>query len=194
MMTVHLDDEYATDREKAHEVVWNIEATRILALGDISTNVADMLVQIDLNEDTLEERWPTESRVEDVADEIAETIESNLSVKTRRSGSVIEFGPEEPSYRDLLRWSRSSVRSSSKGIEEINRVVIRKEEIDDGEEFVPLHRGSAFGDVLGIEGVDASRTTCNNIHEIKSELGIEAARETLINETMHTLEEQGSTT
>ena len=191
MMTVHLDDEYATDREKAHEVVWNIEATRILALGDISTNVADMLVQIDLNEDTLEERWPTESRVEDVADEIAETIESNLSVKTRRSGSVIEFGPEEPSYRDLLQLVEELREILFKGIEEINRVVIRKEEIDDGEEFVLYTEGSAFGDVLGIEGVDASRTTCNNIHEIKSELGIEAARETLINETMHTLEEQG---
>ncbi|MDB2239711.1 DNA-directed RNA polymerase subunit A'', partial [Halorubrum ezzemoulense] len=46
MMTVHLDGEYATDREKAHEVVWSIEATRILALGDVSTNVADMLVRI----------------------------------------------------------------------------------------------------------------------------------------------------
>ena len=191
MMTVHLDDEYATDREKAHEVVWNIEATRILALGDISTNVADLLVQIDLNEDTLEERWPTESRVEDVADEIAETIESNLSVKTRRSGSVIEFGPEEPSYRDLLQLVEELREILFKGIEEINRVVIRTEEIDDGEEFVLYTEGSAFGDVLGIEGVDASRTTCNNIHEIKSELGIEAARETLINETMHTLEEQG---
>ena len=53
MMTVHLDEEHAKDREKAHEVVWKIEATRILALGDISTNVADMLVQIDLNEETL---------------------------------------------------------------------------------------------------------------------------------------------
>ncbi len=42
MMTVHLEDEYATEREKAHEVVWNIEATKILALGDVSTNVADM--------------------------------------------------------------------------------------------------------------------------------------------------------
>ncbi|MFP4530835.1 MAG: DNA-directed RNA polymerase subunit A'', partial [Halodesulfurarchaeum sp.] len=52
MMTVHLEEEYATDRDRAHEVVWQIEATKILALGDISTNVADMIVRIDLNEDT----------------------------------------------------------------------------------------------------------------------------------------------
>jgi len=191
MMTVHLEDEYAVDREKAHEVVWKIEATRILALGDISTNVADMLVQIDLNEDTLEERWPTVPQIDDVAEEIAETIESKLGVQTRRAGTMIEFGPDEPSYRDLLQLVEELREVVFKGIDEISRVVIRKEETDEGEEFVLYTEGSAFGDVLGIEGVDASRTTCNNIHEIHRNLGIEAARETLINETMHTLEEQG---
>ncbi|QIO21802.1 DNA-directed RNA polymerase subunit A'' [Haloarcula sp. JP-L23] len=191
MMTVHLDEEYADDRERAHEVVWKIEATRILALGDISTNVADMLVQIDLNEDTLLERWPTVNDTEAIAEEIAETIESNLSVQTRQAGTVIEFGPEEPSYRDLLQLVEELRDIVFKGIEEISRVVIRKEETDNGEEFVLYTEGSDFGEVLGIEGVDASRTTCNNIHEIYRSLGVEAARETLINETMNTLEEQG---
>ncbi|MDT3433750.1 DNA-directed RNA polymerase subunit A'' [Haloarcula sp. 1CSR25-25] len=191
MMTVHLDEEYATDRERAHEVVWKIEATRILALGDISTNVADMLVEIDLNEDTLLERWPTVSDTDAIAEEIAETIESNLGVSTRQAGTVIEFGPEEPSYRDLLQLVEELREIVFKGIEEITRVVIRKEETDNGEEFVLYTEGSDFGEVLDIEGVDASRTTCNNIHEIYRELGVEAARETLINETMNTLEEQG---
>ncbi|MBX0322998.1 DNA-directed RNA polymerase subunit A'' [Halomicroarcula sp. F13] len=191
MMTVHLDEEYADDRERAHEVVWKIEATRILALGDISTNVADMLVQIDLNEDTLLERWPTVNDTEAIAEEIAETIESNLGVQTRQAGTVIEFGPEEPSYRDLLQLVEELRDIVFKGIEEISRVVIRKEDLEDGEEFVLYTEGSDFGEVLGIEGVDASRTTCNNIHEIYRNLGVEAARETLINETMNTLEEQG---
>ncbi|MDS0260806.1 DNA-directed RNA polymerase subunit A'' [Haloarcula sp. S1CR25-12] len=191
MMTVHLDEEYADNRERAHEVVWKIEATRILALGDISTNVADMLVQIDLNEETLQERWPTVNDTEAIAEEIAETIESNLGVQTRQAGTVIEFGPEEPSYRDLLQLVEELRDIVFKGIDEISRVVIRKEELEDGEEFVLYTEGSDFGDVLGIEGVDASRTTCNNIHEIYRSLGVEAARETLINETMNTLEEQG---
>ena len=191
MMTVHLEDEYATDREKAHEVVWKIEATRILALGDISTNVADMLVQIDLNDETLAERWPTVDDVEDAAEQIADTIEGELGVETTRAGTVIEFGPEEPSYRELLQLVEQLREIVFKGIEEVSRVVIRKEETDEGEEFVLYTEGSSFGDALEIEGVDASRTTCNNIHEIHRQLGIEAARETLINETMNTLEEQG---
>jgi len=191
MMTVYLEDEYAEARDRAHEVVWQIEATKILQLGDISTNVADMVVQIGLNEETLRERWPTVDDPVAVAEEIADTIESELGVETRQRGLVIEFGPEEPSYRDLLQLVEQLREITFKGIEEISRVVIRKEETDNGEEFILYTEGSAFGDVLEIEGVDASRTTCNNIHEINKELGIEAAREAIIEETMNTLEEQG---
>ncbi|MFC7213579.1 DNA-directed RNA polymerase subunit A'' [Saliphagus sp. GCM10025334] len=191
-MQVHLEDEYATEREKAHEVVWNIEATKILALGDVSTNVADMRVQIDLNQDTLEERLIT-------AEEVAEIIEDSLGVQTTQQGTQIEFGPEEPSYRDLLQLVEELRDITFKGIEDISRVVIRREDLevetDDGveerEEFVLYTEGSAFGDVLSIEGVDASRTTCNNIHEIHRNLGIEAAREAIIEETNNTLAEQG---
>jgi DNA-directed RNA polymerase subunit A" len=193
MMTVYLDDEYAENRELAHQVVWNIEATKILALGDISTNVADMVVQINLNAETLLERWPTYDDAGVVASEIADTIEDALGVKTRREGTLIEFGPESPSYRRLLQLVEELRDIVFKGIEEVSRVVIRKEQNDDtdSEEFVLYTEGSAFGDVLSIEGVDASRTTSNNIHEVHKQLGIEAAREAIINETMNTLKEQG---
>ncbi|MDG5757794.1 DNA-directed RNA polymerase subunit A'' [Natronococcus sp. A-GB1] len=185
MMTIHLEDEYATEREKAHEVVWKIEATKILALGDVSTNVADMRVQISLNEDTLEERMIT-------PEEVAEIIQDNLGVEAIQQGTQIEFGPEEPSYRDLLQLVEELREITFKGIEDISRVVIRREELDDGtEEFVLYTEGSAFGDALEIEGVDASRSTCNNIHEIHRNLGIEAAREAIIEETNNTLAEQG---
>ena len=192
MMTVFLEDEYASERERAHEVVWKIESTKVLALGDVSTNVADMLVQVDLNEETLQERWPTVADVDEVAAEIADTIEDALGVETVRRGTVIEFGPESPSYRRLLQLVEELREIVFKGIEDVSRVVIRKETLDDGsEEFVLYTEGSAFGDTLPIEGVDASRTTSNNIHEVYRELGVEAAREAIINETMETLEEQG---
>jgi DNA-directed RNA polymerase subunit A" len=192
MMTVHLEGEHAVNRERAHEVVWQIEATKILALGDVSTNVADMLVQIDLNEETLAERWPTVDSVDDIAGRIAGTIESELGVETDRPAStLIQFGPEEPSYRQLLQLVEELREIVFKGIEEISRVVIRKEELEDGEEFILYTEGSDLKEVLDIEGVDASRTTCNNIHEIHDNLGIEAAREAIIEETMNTLEEQG---
>ena len=192
-MKVHIEDEYAFDREKAHEVIWKIEATRVLALGDVSTNVADMLVRIDLNEETLRERWPTVESLEEIVTEISDTIESKLGVETYHKRTMIEFGPEEPSYRDLLQLVEELREIVFKGIDDISRVVIRKEELEEDadREFVLYTEGSAFGKVLEIEGVDASRTTTNNIHEVYRVLGVEAARERIIEETMNTLEEQG---
>ncbi|MFP4531024.1 MAG: DNA-directed RNA polymerase subunit A, partial [Halodesulfurarchaeum sp.] len=157
----------------------------------ISTNVADMIVRIDLNEDTLRERWPTATSTEEIVGEIADTIRESLGVEVSRQGLVLEFGPERPSYRELLQLVEQLRDVVFKGIEEISRVVIRKEDGEDGEEFVLYTEGSAFKDVLDIEGVDASRTTCNNIHEIYEVLGVEAAREAIIEETRDTLEEQG---
>ncbi|MFC7235104.1 DNA-directed RNA polymerase subunit A'' [Halosegnis marinus] len=192
-MHVYLDEEHATDREKAHEVVWRIEATRVLALGDVSTNVADMLVSVDLNEDTLRERWPTYDDLDEIVAEVAGIIESNLGVETTRpEPTTVEFGPDQPSYRELLQLVEELRDIVFKGIDDVSRVVIRKEEVESGDEEFVLHtEGSAFGKTLKIEGVDPSRSTCNNIHEIHRNLGIEAARESLINETRHTLEEQG---
>jgi len=196
MMTIYLEDEYAESRERAHEVVWQLEATKILALGDVSTNVADMNVTIDLNPETLQERWPTVNDTGEIAGEIAETIEDSLGVSTIQKGTNVQFGPEEPSYRDLLQLVEELREITFKGIEEISRVVIRKEDVetvagDEREEFVLYTEGSSFGDALEIEGVDASRSSCNNIHEIHRTLGIEAARETIIEETNDTLREQG---
>jgi len=196
MMTIYLENEYAERRERAHEVVWQLEATKILALGDVSTNVADMNVTIDLNPETLQERWPTVADTGEIAGEIAETIEDSLGVSTIQKGTNVQFGPEEPSYRDLLQLVEELREITFKGIEEISRVVIRKEDVEtaDGEEreeFVLYTEGSSFGDALEIEGVDASRSSCNNIHEIHRTLGIEAARETIIEETNDTLKEQG---
>ena len=192
-MTVYLEEEYANERPRAHEVVWQMEATKILALGDISTNVADMLVQVDLNAETLNERWPTIGDADLIAEEVQDIIENNLGVSTRREKMLIEFGPSEPSYRRLLQLVEELRDIVFKGLEDISRVVIRKEDNErtNGEEFVLYTEGSALGDVLPIEGVDASRTTSNNIHEVHRNLGIEAARESIINETMETLREQG---
>ena len=44
---------------------------------------------------------------------------------------------------------------------------------------------------IEIEGVDMTRTTTNNIHEIYLVFGIEAARNAIIQEATNTLKEQG---
>jgi DNA-directed RNA polymerase subunit A" len=179
-MTIRLTEEYAHDRDLAREVAWAIESTSILHLGSIATDLAEMNVIIELSPTAMEQRKITSS---EVADRLKE--EMGLSVEQREN--VLVMAPEEPSYRELLQLVEKIKKISLKGVEGIKRVVIRKE----GEEYVLYTEGSSLRKVMQFDGVDASRTKTNNINEIGEVLGIEAARNAIINEATDTLREQG---
>ncbi|MCQ6962119.1 DNA-directed RNA polymerase subunit A'' [Methanolobus chelungpuianus] len=185
MMTIALEPEYATDRDKARVLAWEIEATHIDNLADITTDLANMQLIIDLNEKTLQQRSLT-------ADEIADKVREKMDVVVTVSGNIsnqIILTPNAPSYRELLQLAKNIHGITLKGIEGIKRVVIRK----DGDEYTLYTEGSQLKDVLQIEGVDVTRTYTNNIEEIYSVFGIEAARNAIITEANNTLGEQGLT-
>ncbi len=185
MMTIALEPEYATDRDKARVLAWEIEATHIDNLADITTDLANMQLIIDLNEKTLLQRSLS-------ADEIADKIREKMDVVVTVSGNIanqVILTPSSPSYRELLQLAKNIHTITLKGIEGIKRVVIRK----DGEEYTLYTEGSQLKEVLQIEGVDVTRTYTNNIGEIYDVFGVEAARNAIITEANSTLGEQGLT-
>ena len=74
-----------------------------------------------------------------------------------------------------------------KGVPDIKRVLVTEEH----GEWIIRTDGSNLSNILEIDGVDTSRTTTNNVHEIATTLGIEAARNALANEAKSVLEDQG---
>jgi len=179
-MTVRLNEEYAHDRDLAREVAWAIESTSILHLGSIATDLAEMNVIIELNPVAMEQRKIT-------PDEVANSLREETGLSVDLKGNVLVMAPEEPSYRELLQLVEKIKKVSLKGVEGIRRVVIRKE----GDEYVLYTEGSSLRKVMQFDGVDPTRTKTNNINEIGEVLGIEAARNAIINEATDTLREQG---
>lgn len=78
-----------------------------------------------------------------------------------------------------------------KGIPSINRAVINHQEKDKSK-FELLVEGYGLKEVMTTPGVDFTRTKTNHIIEIEDVLGIEAARQTIINEIRYTMESHGS--
>jgi len=179
-MTIRLNPDYAHDRDLAREVAWAIESTSILHLGSIATDLAEMNVLIELNPGALEQRKITAT---EVADKLKE--ETGLAVELKEN--LLVMAPEEPSYRELLQLVEKIKRISLKGVEGIKRVVIRKE----GEEYILYTEGSSIKKVMQFDGVDPAKIKTNSINEIGEGLGIEAARNAIINEATDTLREQG---
>ncbi len=179
-MTIKLNQDYAHDRDLAREVAWAIESSSILHLGSIATDLAEMNVIIELNPGALEQRKIT-------AEEVATRLKEETGLAVDQKENMLVMAPEEPSYRELLQLVEKIKRLSLKGVEGIKRVVIRKE----GDEYILYTEGSSLKKVMQFDGVDPTRIKTNNINEIGEVLGIEAARNAIINEATDTLREQG---
>jgi DNA-directed RNA polymerase subunit A" len=179
-MTIKLNQDYAHDRDLAREVAWAIESSSILHLGSIATDLAEMNVIIELNPGALDQRKIT-------AEEVAARLKEETGLAVDQKDNLLVMAPEEPSYRELLQLVEKIKRLSLKGVEGIKRVVIRKE----GDEYILYTEGSSLKKVMQFDGVDPTRIKTNNINEIGEVLGIEAARNAIINEATDTLREQG---
>jgi DNA-directed RNA polymerase, subunit A'''' len=177
--------DYAFDRDKAQVVAWEIEATKIDHIASVTTDLAQMKIVINVNEKAMNKRNMV---FMEIAEKFKEKIPDAL-VEVSEENFQIDLTPKEQRYRDLLQLTKKINDITLKGIEEIKRVVLRK--ASESDEYVLYTEGSALKDIIGIPGVDMTRTTTNNISEIYSVLGIEAARNAIITEATNTLREQG---
>ncbi|WP_462272118.1 DNA-directed RNA polymerase subunit A'' [Methanohalophilus sp.] len=183
MMTVHLDKEYLEDRDFANKVAWMIEATHVEHLADVTTDLPNMQLVIDLNEKAMSKR-------EVYIESVMEKLEHGLGVSVVQANEVpnqLLIKLKEPSYRELLQLAKKINTITLKGIDGIKRVVVRKED----DEYRLYTEGSELKKVLEIDGIDPTRTSTNNIGEIYEVFGIEAARNAIIKEATDTLREQG---
>ncbi|MDP3563740.1 MAG: DNA-directed RNA polymerase subunit A'', partial [Methanoregula sp.] len=189
-MTVYLEDDYRNDRDKAREVSWQIEAAPLHEFGDITTDMENMHVIVHLNTKVCDKRKISAGEIMEVAPK---------KIKDRRhyrdfehdideDKAIITFSPKDKeSYQNLFQLAEHVRNVVVQGIDDILRVVVRKE----GGEYILYTEGSNLKDVFDVAGVDTSRTRTNNISECANVLGIEAARNAIIFEAVSTLNEQG---
>ena len=189
-MTVYLEPEYGVDRDRAREVSWQIEAAPLHEFGDITTDMENMQVIVHLNTKVCDKRKIAASEIMEVAPQKIRDrrhyrdFEHDINEQT----ATISFTPKDrESYQNLFQLAEHVRNVIVQGIDDILRVVVRKET----GEYILYTEGSNLKDVFDIAGVDTTRTRTNNISEIAQVLGVEAARNAIIHEAQSTLNEQG---
>ncbi|WP_409200608.1 DNA-directed RNA polymerase subunit A'' [Methanobrevibacter sp. DSM 116169] len=180
-MDIYFEEDKAQDEEFVKKLANSIgKSTLNDILQDFHLNYADMNIEATLDLKKIEDK-----RL-DYKEIIAE-IEKNFK-KVVINDNVLKFEPSKKDKYRELRLLADKVRDLQiSGIKGIGKIIIRKDE----EEWIIHTEGSNLGDVLKKEGIDKVRTTTNDIHEIEVVLGIEAARNSIINEAQRTLNEQG---
>jgi len=189
-MTVYLEPEYGSDRDRAREVSWQIEAAPLHEFGDITTDMENMQVVIHLNTKVCDKRKIAPKEIMDVAPKKIRDRRHyrDFEHKIDEENATIIFLPKDPeSYQNLFQLAEHVRNVIVQGIDDILRVVVRKET----GEYILYTEGSNLKDVFEVAGVDTTRTRTNNISEAASVLGIEAARNAIIYEALSTLGEQG---
>lgn len=189
-MTVYLEPEFANDRDLAREVSWQIEAAPLHEFGDITTDMENMHVVVHLNTKVCDKRKITPQQIMELAPKKIRDrrhyrdFEHDVNEET----ATVIFSPKDKeSYQNLFQLAEHVRNVIVQGIDDILRVVVRKET----GEYILYTEGSNLKDVFDVTGVDTTRTRTNNISEIASVLGIEAARNAIIHEAVSTLNEQG---
>ena len=190
IMTIYLDDKHSKDLTKARKVHSQIEQIKFEVItSEVEIDLAEYTLNLTLIEDLMEDKNIT---VEDVIAKLKK-FKKTGTIEYDEEMNMVILNPETDDLQKLQKLKEKILKTLIRGIRGIKRGMIKKEEVDDSgeQEWTIQTEGTNLNDVLTkVEGVDASRTYSNHIHEIEKYLGIEASRQTVIHEAVSVLADQ----
>ena len=181
-MDIFLSKDLKSNRDSAIEIARNILQTTVNDLvTEVETDYATE-IKLHLNMKRLTDRGCT-------TNDVVSALELNKKFKTQadNNNTVILTLNETLESSDVITLRNKILKSTVKGVPEIARVTLKEE----NNEWVIQTTGSNLAKVLEVQGIDKLNVMTNNVFEIATTLGIEAARNALIFELKSTLENQG---
>ena len=183
-MEVYLEKGYGESEETAISVHNRIEQIRIEQIThDVDLDFVDWNIIINLIPEICEKKGID-------IDEIPEILKRYKKKGTiKREGNSIIINPGIEDLQVLQKMREKILKKVVKGIRGVKRGLLTPS--DNNKEWVIKTEGTNLQGAVQIEGVDASRTVSNHIHEVEKLYGIEAARNMIIREAQKVLEQQG---
>ncbi|HLC24297.1 MAG TPA: DNA-directed RNA polymerase subunit A' [Nitrosopumilaceae archaeon] len=181
-MDIYLEPKFKKSKEKAIQIAREILHTKIIALISSTETDYSTKIKLNLNPDKLKERACTIADVE----EALQSSKKKFEIETSGNSITLTLA-EESDAQTILALRNKILGTKVKGVADVERVTI----VQQDDEWVIQTSGSNIAKVFEIEGIDKKDIRTNNVFEIANTLGIEAARNALINELSTTLEDQG---
>lgn len=183
MMEIYLKNPYnkGKDIRKIASTIKETSASDIVE--EFLINIIDSTIEIKLNEQKMKEMEITETQF---VNAVKKDMKGFL-VKQKKEGIFIRPRGKDKDLNEIYKAKEKVKGVYVKGVKGIKQVLPIKR----GEEFIVITAGSNLKEVLSLDFVDQSRTVTNSIFEIAAVLGIEAARQSIINEVFKVIESQG---
>jgi len=179
-MRIPLLGEYATNLSKAKKLAKQIQFTSFGEVTEeVSVNYRKMSLVHVLNREVMDERGVT---VKDVQNAL-----KLYGAELDEKGERISIRIKDEMLQDIAKFKERLAATRVKGIKRIKKTRVKQEK----QGYVIETEGSNLREVLQVPGVDAANVYTNDIYEIGEVLGVEAARQAIVQEARHVMKEQG---
>jgi len=183
-MEVHLKSKYTTDEKTIRKAASKIKEMTLSDITDeFSINMFKGSVDVVLDRKKMKDFGFTTKQIKAV---LTDNLK-NIDIRESKKGFILALTEEETNLTHVYKLKEKAKATIIRGIKGITHVLPVKK---DGK-FVVMCAGSNLADVLEMEEVDGKYTTTNDIKETAAVLGIEAARQAIINESIAVIENQG---
>ncbi len=181
-MKIFLKKPYNTDEKFVRQFSANLLETLLKDVAsEINVDLMNFRVEIVLD---LNEMRNLSIPMEKILSQI--TI-SKLKAEVKDEGNKIYLNSKVQEVDSLFKLKVQASELFISGVKGIRQVLPQKK----SNEYILITAGSNLKQILSMPEVDSQRTITNDIFEINKVLGIEAARTSIIEETMNVFNEQG---
>lgn len=184
MMEIYIEKPYNKDPDRVKKIAAQIKEIKLEEFAtSIVTNITKMQIEIELNKKRLREVGISDEK-------LVQALNENIKTAQARLGTdkiILKSKAKENEFKELYKLKEKARKTYVHGIKGIRQVSPVKSQ----NEFMILTAGSNLKEVLQIKDIDTEKTTTNDLFEIQKVLGVEAARQAVMNETLKVLHDQG---
>jgi DNA-directed RNA polymerase subunit A" len=187
-MRIFLKKEVKADRATATRIANQIEMTLLKDIAAVDADLGSLEIKVLPEMERMAEK---DISFDDVLAAVNSVRRITATEEKGGKNPKILVKLAEPNFKNLQKAVEDLKKVKVKGIDGITRLVIRRD--DDEQGYILFTEGSSLKEILEIQGIDHGRVLTNDIIQIQECLGIEAARQAIMDEAYATLQGQGLT-
>jgi DNA-directed RNA polymerase subunit A" len=174
-MLIYLKPEY-NNKEKARAIANRIKSQKVSdVIRSDSIDLVNLRIELELEKESYRDK------IKQLVDKYIKDCDVSF-----REGKVF-IKPEKVDFKTLRKLKNKILDLHIDGLKGVENVIVIKE----GEDWIIQTAGTNLKKILEFNEIDVKRLKTNDVHQVYEVMGIEAARNVILNEAKDTLDEQG---
>ncbi len=183
MMEIYLKEPYNQGKD-IRKIAMSLKETKLSEVAkEFIISIMESTIEVSLNIEKMDE---LKLDINSLAAIIKKNI-TEMNVKASKDSLVLKSKKKNENLNEVYKIKEKLKETYISGVKNIKQVLpIRK-----GDEFIIVTAGTNLKKVLELDFVDTEKTISTDVWEVFDVLGVEAARQAIINEVYKVIEAQG---